>query len=119
MTNSRRSFLAGTGSSLAGLMFCGCGLLHGREARAQAPAAPAVRRGRSKVKTIDVHAHCFFQDAIDLMGDQAKAVLPPVKGIPEHYIVVEKRIAAMQAQGIELEVLSINPFWYRKDVDTA
>ena len=60
MTN-RRSFLAGTGSTLAGLMFCSCGLLHGRAARAQGvpPAAPAVRRARPRVKTIDVHAHCF------------------------------------------------------------
>jgi aminocarboxymuconate-semialdehyde decarboxylase len=121
MTTNRRSFLAGSGSTLAGLMFCSCGLLHGRQARAQAvaPQAPAVRRGRNKVKTIDVHTHCFFQDAIDLMGEQAKAVLPPVKGIPEHFIVVDKRIQAMQAQGIDLQVLSINPFWYRKDVDTA
>jgi aminocarboxymuconate-semialdehyde decarboxylase len=78
-----------------------------------------VRRRRSRVKTIDVHAHCFFQDAIDLMGADAKAVLPPVKGIPEHFIVVDSRIRAMQAQGIDMQVLSINPFWYRKDVDTA
>ena len=115
----RRSFLAGGGSALAGLMFCGCGLMHAKPARAQAPAAPAVVRGRPRVKTIDVHAHCFFQDAIDLMGDDAKRVLPPVKGIPEHFIVVEDRIRAMQAQGIDLQVLSINPFWNRKDVDTA
>jgi aminocarboxymuconate-semialdehyde decarboxylase len=119
MTTNRRNFLAGSGSTLAGLMFCSCGLLHGRAARAQAPQAPAVRRGRSKVKTIDVHTHCFFQDAIDLMGPEAKGVLPPVKGIPEHFIVVENRIKAMQAQGIDLQVLSINPFWYRKDLDTS
>lgn len=121
MTSNRRSFLAGSGSTLAGLMFCSCGLLHGRAARAQnaTPAAPAVQRARSRVKTIDVHTHCFFQEAIDLMGPQAKAVLPPVKGIPEHFIVVDKRIAAMQAQGIDMQVLSINPFWYGKDVDTS
>lgn len=118
---NRRSFLAGTGSTLAGLMFCSCGLLHGRAARAQGvpPAAPAVRRARPRVKTIDVHAHCFFQDAIDLMGPDARAVLPPVKGIPEHFIVVDNRLRAMDAQGIDMQVLSINPFWYRKDVDTA
>jgi aminocarboxymuconate-semialdehyde decarboxylase len=116
MANNRRSFLAGTGSALAGLMFCGCGLQHG-SARAQ--PAPAVVRSRPRVKTIDVHAHCFFQDAIDLMGPDAKAVLPPVKGIPEHFIVIENRLKGMDAMGIDLQVLSINPFWYRKDVDTA
>ena len=119
--NNRRSFLAGTGSSLAGLMFCSCGLLHARHALAQAapPAAPAVRRSRSRVKTIDTHAHCFFQEALDLMGPEGKTLLPPVKGIPEHFIVIEERLRAMDAQGIDMQVLSINPFWYRKDVDTA
>jgi aminocarboxymuconate-semialdehyde decarboxylase len=120
---NRRSFLAGSGGTLAGLMFCSCGLLHARNAMAQAaptaPAAPAVRRSGTRVKTIDTHAHCFFQDAIDLMGADAKGVLPPVKGIPEHFIVVDNRLKAMDAQGIDMQVLSINPFWYRKDVDTA
>jgi len=32
---------------------------------------------------------------------------------------VEERLAAMDAMGIDVEVLSINPFWYRKDRDTA
>ena len=25
-----------------------------------------------RIKTIDVHAHCFFQQAIDLMGEDAE-----------------------------------------------
>jgi aminocarboxymuconate-semialdehyde decarboxylase len=59
------------------------------------------------------------------MGADAKTVEPPVKGAPEHYIpvsdkaAVEERLAAMDAMGIDVEVLSINPFWYRKDRDTA
>jgi len=120
--SNRRSFLAGSGSALAGLMFCSCGLLHARRAMAQAtpaPQAPAIRRSTSRVKTIDTHAHCYFQDAIDLMGPEAKNVLPPVKGAQEHFIAVENRLRAMDAQGIDMQVLSINPFWYRKDIDTA
>jgi hypothetical protein len=78
-----------------------------------------------RVTTIDVHAHCLFRDAIALMGEDAKGVEPPVKGAPEHYIpasdksAVEERLAAMDAMGVDVEVLSINPFWYRKDRDTA
>ena len=83
MTNSRRSFLAGTGSSLAGLMFCGCGLLHGREARAQAPAAPAVRRGRSKVKTIDGVDVCLNRSTSDPdSGANFRKGPQIVRGIP-------------------------------------
>ena len=50
-------------------------------------------------------------------------MLPPVKGVPEHFLQIEQqlaaRLAAMDRLGIDLQVLSINPFWYRKDRDTA
>jgi aminocarboxymuconate-semialdehyde decarboxylase len=45
--------------------------------------------------------------------------MPPTKGAQEHFIVIEQRLAAMDAMAIDMEVLSINPFWYRKDRDTA
>jgi aminocarboxymuconate-semialdehyde decarboxylase len=35
------------------------------------------------------------------------------------YIAVEQRQKAMDAQAIDMEVLSINPFWYDTDRDTA
>jgi aminocarboxymuconate-semialdehyde decarboxylase len=72
-----------------------------------------------RVKTVDVHAHCHFHEAIALMGDEAAQVMPQVKGAKEHFIVIEERLKGMDAQGIDLEVLSINPYWYRKDRDTA
>jgi aminocarboxymuconate-semialdehyde decarboxylase len=71
------------------------------------------------VITVDVHAHCYFHESINLMGDQADKVLPPVKGVPEHFIVIEQRLKEMDAMAIDMEVLSINPFWYGKDRDTA
>jgi aminocarboxymuconate-semialdehyde decarboxylase len=54
-----------------------------------------------------------------LIGDEAKAVLPPTKGAQEHFIVIEERLKGMDAMAIDMEVLSINPFWYRKDRDLA
>ncbi len=84
--------------------------------------APVVIKGQ-RARTVDVHAHCYFQDAIDLMGAEATAVLPPVKGVPEHFLRVDAqlaaRFAAMDRMGIDLQVLSINPFWYKKDRATA
>ncbi len=91
---------------------------------AQAARAPLHIAGR-RARTVDVHAHCYFQPAIDLMGAEAAAVLPPVKGVPEHFLnntadaVMAQRLAAMDRMGIDLQVLSINPFWYRQDRDTA
>jgi predicted TIM-barrel fold metal-dependent hydrolase len=116
----RRAFIKNSAGAMAGLVFCSCGLLEAAhaQARPQTRRVGPLIRGK-RIKTIDTHAHCFFQDGIDLMGADAKGVLPPVKGIPEHFIEIEKRLAAMDHQGIDMQVLSINPFWYRKDADTA
>jgi aminocarboxymuconate-semialdehyde decarboxylase len=112
---TRRNFLQG---SLAGLVFCGCGLPF--EAHAQQPAArlPVMVKGK-RIKTIDVHAHCYFQEALDVDGDKVERVIAPVKGIPEHFIAIENRLKDMDAMAIDMEILSINPFWYRKDRDKA
>jgi aminocarboxymuconate-semialdehyde decarboxylase len=114
---TRRHFLKNAAAS--GIVFCGCGM--GHAARAQGPAAqrlPVVVKGK-RVKTIDVHSHCHFHEAINLMGEEAGSVLPRVKGAQEHFIVIQERLKGMDAQAIDMEVLSINPFWYRKDRDTA
>lgn len=110
-----------------GFWFCGCAGAPivpegGGGTAAAARRAPVLIRGK-RARTVDVHAHCYFQAALDLMGEEAKAVLPPVKGVPEHFLQVDHqldaRFVAMDRMGIDLQVLSINPFWYRKDRDTA
>jgi aminocarboxymuconate-semialdehyde decarboxylase len=110
---TRRNFLKG---AAAGLVFCGCGSPF--EAHAQKPMArlPVMVKGK-RIKTIDTHSHCFFQPALDLMGDEAKRVLPNTKGVKEHFIVIEERLKAMDAMAIDMEILSINPFWYRAERD--
>ena len=114
---TRRNFLKGAGS-LAGLVFCGCGLPTDAHAQKAPARLPVMVKGK-RIKTIDVHTHCFFQQAIDLMGEDAKNVPPPVKGVKEHFIVVEQRLKEMDEMAIDMEVLSINPFWYRKERDVA
>lgn len=121
MTTTRRTLLR-TGAA-AGLAFCSCGLIDAARAQGAPPRRLPVSVGGKRVRTVDTHAHCFFQDAIDLMGAEAPSVLPPVKGVPEHFLakedVLSARFSAMDAMGIDMEVLSINPFWYRKDRETA
>lgn len=116
MMSTRRDFLKATA---AGIVFCSCDML--AVAHAQQPQRqrlPVTVNGK-RVRTIDVHAHCHFREAIALMGDEAQSVLPRTKGAQEHFIVIEERLKGMDAQAIDMEVLSINPFWYRKDRDTA
>jgi len=119
---TRRNFLKSTGS-LAGLVFCGCGLPLAAHAQTAAPARLPVMVKGKRIKTVDVHAHCYFQEALDVAGVKVENVIAPVKGIPEHFVgqtaTLEKRLAAMDAMGIDMEILSINPFWYRQERDKA
>jgi hypothetical protein len=110
---ARRDFLKGAAAS--GIFFCGCALLRAAQAQSSTARALPVTVNGKRVKTIDVHSHCHFHEAVNLMGEEAKLVLPQTKGAQEHFIVIEERLKGMDAQAIDMEVLSINPFWYRKE----
>lgn len=124
-TTSRRAFLRNTAAAgtsvIAGIALVGCAsraapVAAWRPSPGDASAArvPVEVAGR-RVRTIDVHAHCYIPEALALLGAaEAKATLPPVRGQQQHFIVVDERLAAMDAMGIDMEVLSINPFWYRQ-----
>ena len=114
--NTRRNFLKGAGA--AGIAFCSCGMLDAARAQEPGRRLPVMVKDK-RVKTIDVHSHCLFQNAVNLMGEEARSVFVPVKGAENQYIVIADRLKQMDAMAIDMEVLSINPFWYRKDRDTA
>ena len=113
---TRRDFLKG---AAAGIVFCGCGMVHGANAQAPRQKLPVSVNGK-RIKTIDVHAHCHFREAGAVLGDErARVQLPPVNNAESAFIEIEKRLAAMDSQAIDMEVLSINPFWYGKDREIA
>jgi aminocarboxymuconate-semialdehyde decarboxylase len=105
---TRREFIGG----MAGAVFVGCDFLHAHSAHAQ--SAPAGRRSvvmnGKRVKTVDVHAHCAFPEAMALMG---------LKVDPANLVIADDRIRAMDEQGVDMEALSINPYWYKADRDVA
>jgi aminocarboxymuconate-semialdehyde decarboxylase len=70
--------------------------------------------GGRRARTIDVHAHCVIPEAYALLGLQVSDHRGP--GIAE---VGSRRIGEMDAQGIDIEALSINPAWYRADRDVV
>src|SRR3954447_6684706 len=113
---TRRNFLKGAAAS--GIAFCSCGLLDAARAQSQPRRLPVMVNGK-RIKTVDVHSHCLFHEALDLLGDDRNRPLPPTKGQQENFIVVEQRLKAMDAMGIDMEILSINPYWYGRDRDLA
>ncbi len=65
-----------------------------------------------RVKVIDLHAHCAVPEANALMGVETRMPALLLSNVRE-------RLAAMDRQGIDVEALSINPFWYRAEPDVA
>ena len=100
---------------MSGIAFVGC------EGEALPAADHPPRRARGPARTIDVHAHCAFPEAMALLGLRYPAREHP--GLPQVLKVdedqVPARLAAMDAQGIDLELLSINPSWYDAEPDLA
>jgi len=116
----RRTFLKDAAAA-AGLVFVGCASTSAQQqsSRTRAARAPVILRGR-RVRTVDVHAHCAVPEANALLRRAApaptndQASLLNLAGQP-----LADRIAAMDAQGIDVAVLSINPNWYDVERDLA
>jgi hypothetical protein len=107
-----------------GLVFVDCDMtpLHAQAAAAQ-PATggggtkPQPKRrkvfvGDRHVRTVDIHAHCIVPEALALLAEQQ---LGPsnMRGDLDMRKEVDLRLSIMDAQGIDIQALSINPNWYR------
>ena len=108
---NRREFLQNAAGAMAGVAFVGCGLMGAAPAKAQPRRREVVVNGR-RVKTVDVHAHCAVPEAMALMG---------LKVNPQTLLMsqTQDRLHAMDEQGIDVEALSINAFWYKADYEVA
>ena len=96
------------------VVFTTCHLQSATPGYAEAPAGSrrqVVVNGK-RVKTVDVHAHCAVPAANALVGRTLETNSLLKEDIPT-------RLRAMDAQGIDVEALSINPFWYKADRDVA
>src|SRR5438105_5955118 len=114
---TRREFFADMAGAMAGIVFVGCGLMDAAEAQPQSGSAAPRRQvvvGGRHVKTVDVHAHCAVPEAMALMG---RNVAPQALLMVQE--PVHERVRAMDAQGIDVEALSINPYWYGAERDLA
>lgn len=120
---NRRHFIKTVAGATAGLVFTSCDLLDAAAARAPQTAAPAGRRtvtvGGKRAKVIDIHAHCVVPEVADLVKDTP---LASRAGGPRgaQFVLGPKRIEALDARGIDVQVLNINGFWwYAADRDLA
>ncbi len=108
-----REFFQDAVDPMADIVFVGCSVTDAAEpllpSGGAAPRRQVVLDGR-RVKTVDVHAHCAVPEAMALMGRNVS---------PQALIMGPERVQQMDAQGIDVEALSINPYWYGADRDLA
>jgi aminocarboxymuconate-semialdehyde decarboxylase len=101
-------------NALAGLTFVGCAMTNAAHAHRPHPhprRREVVVNGR-RIKTVDIHAHCAVPAAMALVNQRLET--------PDLLMSdTTTRLAAMDAQGIDVEALSINPYWYHADRDAA
>jgi aminocarboxymuconate-semialdehyde decarboxylase len=134
---TRREFLKSVSRTAGGVVFAGrcCaessfGFAAGLAQSAAAPAGDRKRRevvvnGR-RVKVVDIHAHVRVPEAWDLVKDRitregraGDVQLANPDGPANIQNDIEKRIADLDEMGIDVQAVSVNPFWYWADADLA
>jgi predicted TIM-barrel fold metal-dependent hydrolase len=121
---SRRDFMRGFVATSAGTVCAACGV-HGAFAQMRMKPATGVRREASvageRVKTIDIHCHCIVREVLDVVKgtDVEKVLQGQLASASQGMPVGAERIEDMNFDGIDMQALTINPFWYYTDRDLA
>jgi aminocarboxymuconate-semialdehyde decarboxylase len=113
---NRRFFLMGAAAAAgAGYFAGGLGSRPAWAAQAAGGGRKQVMVAGKRVKVIDIHAHLVIPKSGELLAGSN------VKGdYPRAQILGPDRIAAMDARGIDMQVVSINQYWwYGADRDLA
>jgi aminocarboxymuconate-semialdehyde decarboxylase len=115
---SRRDFLKNVAGASAGMFLLDDGVFGGKLALAQ--DAGAVKRrevmvGKRRVKTVDVHCHVVVPEALGLL--KGTSLAGPTEIVPNLDDMGSKgaRLREMDREGIDIQAVSINAFWYSAD----
>jgi len=103
MLNTRRDFLKATGAGAAGLLLA-------RRSGSTAQGRREISIARKRVQVIDVHAHCFFSEVNEIL--KGTNVSSSGQNSGPLLVLGPGRLETMDRQGVDVEVLSINEFWY-------
>lgn len=119
----RRRFCLNVATATAGVLLAGGSAAEAVARALQGAAAAAKRRevmvGGRRIKVVDIHAHVLVPDVFEVVKDTklAASASPKASG---NQLVGPERISAMDGRGIDVQVLSINGYWwYAADRDLA
>ena len=109
--------ISGSKNTGAHLGFVDCGVdasggAVGCSGLENAPARHEVVINGKRVKTVDVHAHCVVPEAAQLINHSLEA-----PGLL--WSNIGDRLAQMDTTGVDIQALSINPYWYHAERDAV
>jgi aminocarboxymuconate-semialdehyde decarboxylase len=114
---NRRDFIRNAAGATAGLLMSGHHLADAGWRQVGAP--PGKRRevsiGGRRVKTVDVHAHCFVPEVWDLVKDTPLAATAKANLTGNIALGNPQRLIDMDAQGIDYQAININAWGYSAD----
>jgi aminocarboxymuconate-semialdehyde decarboxylase len=133
---TRREFIKSVSRATTGIVFAGCctdSSLSFASSLPQSAVQPGANRkrrevviGGQRVTVVDIHAHVRVPEAWDLVKDRigregraGDVQLAKPEGPANIHNDVEKRLADLDEMGIDMQAVSVNPFWYWADVDLA
>jgi aminocarboxymuconate-semialdehyde decarboxylase len=121
--SNRRQFLKNLAGASAGAVIAGCGLVDATRMFAQAAGAEKHKPtmvGKRRIKTVDVHCHVTVPEVRDfLKGTKLERNGGGGGGGYDDTGLSEARLQAMDAMGIDVQAVSINPFWYSAEESLA
>ena len=118
---NRREFITTATGAAVGMLAGGSGLLDARAAALlQVGAKPGKRRevtiAGKRVKTVDLHAHCFVPEVMDLVKDTPLAqAAKGVLGQASIHLGNPQRLIDMDAQGIDYQAINVNAWGYNAE----
>ena len=119
---NRREFLRNVAGASAGMFFLGRDVDSSAEPSPQGGLTGKRREvmvGKRRVKTVDVHAHVTVPEAADLLKGTPLERRTPLPGNYDDKGLAAVRLQRMDEEGIDIQALSINSFWYSADRDLA
>ena len=126
--SSRREFLKDLGGATAGIFFVGCGLgdlAFGSPQSGSTGGRREIVIGGRRVRTVDMHAHCYVHDVWPLVRDNREGARNPreqprpadrLKDMAN----VEERLRIMDQKGVDVQAVSLGTgdlhYWAERDL---
>jgi aminocarboxymuconate-semialdehyde decarboxylase len=116
---TRREFIESFGAASFGLVGTACSC-RGARAQTSAPRRRSVTINGQQARAIDIHCHCGVADVLRVVeGTPFERVAQEQIRSRQNAPLGPERLATMDQQGIDTEVLTVNPWWYGADEDLA